>query len=210
MVDHATSFVNSHLIRGTALEETMAVKEAYQRVLNKYGHRAKSYHGDNSRFDSSEFQESCKKAWQSFSYCGVGAHHQNSIAEAMNKCLTHGARTSLLCAKRKWPKGWSPLERILGYKDEIVAEDFHTQGCPVNVLDSSLQTGTGIGPPKWDPGSRAGVYLGHSLHHAGNIALVLNLQTGHMSPQYHLVFDNEFTTVPYMNSAETPPNWATL
>eukprot|EP00957_Ditylum_brightwellii_P195247 14874505-Ditylum_brightwellii.AAC.1 len=67
--------------------------------------------------------------------------------------------------------GWSPLERLLGYKDEIMAEDFHTWGCPVYVLDSSLQTGTEVGPPKWDHRSRVGVYLGHSPHHAGNIAL---------------------------------------
>eukprot|EP00957_Ditylum_brightwellii_P018425 1386382-Ditylum_brightwellii.AAC.1 len=105
---------------------------------------------------------------------------------------------------------WSPLERLLGYKDEIAAEDFHTWGCPLYVLDSSLQTGTGIDPPKWDPCSKAGVYLGHSPHHTCNVALVLNLQTGHVSSQYHLVFDDGFTTVPYIDSAETPPNWATL
>eukprot|EP00957_Ditylum_brightwellii_P002652 203839-Ditylum_brightwellii.AAC.1 len=103
MVDHATNFVYSHLIRGTTVEETLAAKKAYGRVLDEYGHRVKSYHGDNSRFDSSKFQKSCKKAKQSFSYCGVGAHHQTGIAEAMNKCLTHGARTSLLHAKHKWP-----------------------------------------------------------------------------------------------------------
>eukprot|EP00957_Ditylum_brightwellii_P011112 842112-Ditylum_brightwellii.AAC.1 len=51
-------------------------------------------------------------------------------------------------------EGWSSLEKLLGYKDEIMAEDFHTWGCPVYVLDSFLQTGTGIGPPKWDPRSR--------------------------------------------------------
>eukprot|EP00957_Ditylum_brightwellii_P099388 7570733-Ditylum_brightwellii.AAC.1 len=62
MVDHATRFVYSHLIKGTIVEETLAAKEAYERVLHEYGHRVKSYHGDNSRFDSSEFQASCKNA----------------------------------------------------------------------------------------------------------------------------------------------------
>eukprot|EP00957_Ditylum_brightwellii_P094757 7215906-Ditylum_brightwellii.AAC.1 len=47
--------------------------------------------------------------------------------------------------------------------------------------------------------SRAGVCLGHSPCHAGIVALVLNLQTGHMSLQCHLVFDDEFTTVPYID-----------
>eukprot|EP00957_Ditylum_brightwellii_P032488 2462140-Ditylum_brightwellii.AAC.1 len=61
-----------------------------------------------------------------------------------------------------------------------------------------------------NPRARAGVYLGHSPVHAGNVALVLNLETGHISPQYHIVFGNEFLTVPYLQSHETPPNWADL
>eukprot|EP00957_Ditylum_brightwellii_P003988 303818-Ditylum_brightwellii.AAC.1 len=60
-----------------------------------------------------------------------------------------------------------------------MVEDFHTWGCPVFVLYSALQSARSIGPPKWNPRARAGVYLGHSAHHAGNVALVLNLQTSH-------------------------------
>eukprot|EP00957_Ditylum_brightwellii_P205260 15343087-Ditylum_brightwellii.AAC.1 len=102
-----------------------------------------------------------------------------------------------------------PLERLLGYNDKIAAEYFHTWGCPLYILDDSLQIGTGIGPPKWDPRSRASVYLRHSLHHASNAALYLNLQTGCVSLQYHLVFDDKFTNIPYLYLAQTPPNWDT-
>eukprot|EP00957_Ditylum_brightwellii_P181636 13836452-Ditylum_brightwellii.AAC.1 len=173
--------------------------------MNKYGHRVKSYHGDNSRFNSTEFKTSCNQANQSYSYCGVGAHHQNGIVKAKTKKLSHNGRTSILHAKRKWPdvissalwpfsyknveekhnmldldaNSWSPLEKMLGEQEEIVADGFHIWGCPVFVLDPALQTGTGIGPPKWEPRSRAGVYLGHSPVHAGNVALVLNLHTKH-------------------------------
>ena len=35
----------------------------------------------------------------------------------------------------------------------------------------------------------------------------MNLITGHVSPQYNVVFDNEFTTVDYLDSEETPPSW---
>eukprot|EP00957_Ditylum_brightwellii_P054863 4158360-Ditylum_brightwellii.AAC.1 len=69
--------------------------------MSAYGHRVGSYHADNSRFDSKEFQHSCQLASQTYAYCGVGAHHQNGIAEAMNKQHTHNCRTSLLHAKRK-------------------------------------------------------------------------------------------------------------
>ena len=42
------------------------------------------------------------------------------------------------------------------------------------------------------------------------MALVLNPRTGHISPQYHVVFDDDFTTVPFMSSGTIPPNWAEL
>ena len=93
--------------------------------------------------------------------------------------------------------GRSPLEIYSGILDEIVPTDFHTWGCPVYILDAANQTG-GIGTPKWEPRSHSGIYLGHSPCHAGSVALVLNLKTGLVSPQFHLVFDDEFTTVPYL------------
>ena len=65
-------------------------------------------------------------------------------------------------------------------------------------------------PPKWDPRSRLGIYVGRSPFHAGNVALVLNPQTGHISPQYHVVFDDTFSTVPFLRSGEEPPNWVEL
>eukprot|EP00957_Ditylum_brightwellii_P033520 2540286-Ditylum_brightwellii.AAC.1 len=92
----------------------------------------------------------------------------------MNRRLSHSTRTILLHTRRKcpdvitsilWPfchkcaeehhnllhlnsDELSPVEVLLGHKEELVAADFHTWGCPVFVLDADLQTGTGIGPPK--------------------------------------------------------------
>ena len=102
--------------------------------------------------------------------------------------------------------GKSPLEKFSQTDEEIVVSDFHTWGCPVYILDAPNQSGA-IGTPKWEPRSHTGIYLGRSPCHAGSVALVLNLDTGLVSPQFHLVFDDEFTTVPYLHSATTPPNW---
>jgi hypothetical protein len=87
--------------------------------------------------------------------------------------------------------------------------DFHPFGCPVFVLDSRLQS-AGASIPKWDPRARAGIYLGHSPCHAGSVALVLNPRTLRVSPQFHIVFDDEFSTVPFMNNGEIPPHWSDL
>ena len=55
-----------------------------------------------------------------------------------------------------------------------------------------------------------GIYVGHSPFHAGSVALVLNPRTGHVSPQFHVVFDDHFTTVQFMEKNEVPPHWAEL
>lgn len=82
-------------------------------------------------------------------------------------------------------------------------------GCPVFVLDSRLQSG-GSKIPKWDPRAQVGVYLGHSPCHAGSVALVLNPRTLRISPQFHLVFDDEFLTVLFMTEGTVPPHWKAL
>eukprot|EP00957_Ditylum_brightwellii_P113151 8629446-Ditylum_brightwellii.AAC.1 len=69
MVDHASNYSYSHMIRGTTVEETVEAKHAYERLMMPYGHRVGSYYADNSRFDSKEFQHSCQITSQTFSYC---------------------------------------------------------------------------------------------------------------------------------------------
>ena len=54
------------------------------------------------------------------------------------------------------------------------------------------------------------MYLGRSLCHAGNMILVLNPRTLHVCPQFHVVFDDEFTTVPSLRSRYNPTNWTSL
>ena len=75
------------------------------------------------------------------------------------------------------------------------------------MLDSRLKNSGGAGPPKWEPCSRIGVYLGKSPFHAVSVALVWNPTIGCISPQYYVLFDNEFSTVPYMEAGTIPPNW---
>ena len=62
------------------------------------------------------------------------------------------------------------------------------------VLERELQDGNSI--PKFSKHqSHIGVYFGHLPHHAGNVVLVYNPKTGLVSPQFHVVFDEAFTTV---------------
>jgi hypothetical protein len=89
--------------------------------------------------------------------------------------------------------GLSPLEIFSGAKSpSTTIRDFHPFGCPIFVLDPSLQQGHKI--PRWKPRSRVGVYLGFSPNHASSVPLVMSTTTGLVSPQFHVVYDDLFMT----------------
>ena len=91
----------------------------------------------------------------------------------------------------------------------VQLKHYHTFGCPENILDSRLQTNLKV-VPKWEPRSRLGIYVGHWPAHAGSVALVLNSKTVLVSPQYNVVFDDQFSTVHQMCNPTVPPKWAQL
>jgi len=66
-------------------------------------------------------------------------------------------------------------------------------GCPVYVLNRALQQNLPHG--KWDVRSKVGIYLGSSPIHNRNIALVMDKDTGRVSPQFHIKYDMYFQTV---------------
>ena len=94
-------------------------------------------------------------------------------------------------------------------KFQIFSTDYHTWGFPVFVPEDPLQGGP-AGLPKWELRTRSGVYLGHSPFHAGSVALLLNTITGNIFPQYHVVFDDTFSTVEHMRKGTVPGNWKNL
>jgi hypothetical protein len=176
-----------------------------------------------------------KQKQQTISFCGVNAHFQNGIAEKRIRDLQEHARTMMLHAKSRWPKGvsihlWpyalssanqlrqvtpdkedgtSPLERFSGAEVAANLEDCHTPLCPVYALNSSLASGKSI--PKWDNMCRLGINLGPSPRHARNVSLVLNLTTGLSSPQFHVKHDELFETVAFRTGApDTISNWQSL
>jgi hypothetical protein len=91
----------------------------------------------------------------------------------------------------------------------ISLSNFHTFGCPCYVLDHCLQSGGGK-ITKWEPRARKGTYVGWSPSHAANISLILNPKMGHISPQFHVVYNDDFTTVPYLQTVTVPLHWAAL
>ena len=235
--DHVSDFVYVHLMRDFTVDETILAAKAFEKVLSQASRRVKHYHADNGAFAHKGFLDHVNRADQKITFCAVGAHHQNGIIENKNKMLTLSARTLLLHGIRMWPQmidtmfwpfafkaaaerhnclslndsGITPNAALHGIaQTDIPVKTFHTLFCPVYVLDARAQSAGGPGTPKWEPRSRIGVYLGHSPFHAGSVALVFNPRTGRVSPQYHVVFDDTFSTVPYMDAGTVPPHWEDL
>lgn len=234
-VDHHTDFTYVHLMRDTTGESTLEAKNAYERLMRRYGHKVLAYHADNGRYSENLFVGDIRDKGQTITYCGVGSHHQNGISERRIKTLGEDATTSLAHGQHMWPEvvtksfwpfaykaacrtrnkfkldtnGLSPEEKLAGVKSKRSVKHEHPLFCPVYTLHKKLQGGIG-GIPKWEPKSNAGVYLGQSPEHSSDVALVLDLRTGLVSPQYHVVFDDTFSTVDYIRSAKEPSNWEKL
>jgi hypothetical protein len=164
-----------------------------------------------------KFQNDIKQQKQALSVCGIGAHHQSGIAKCRIHILSKGSRAILLHAYVCWPKAIShqlwPLallytnyllnhlprkdgtSRVSQFSDSTVSQeiqDRHTFSCPIHVLEDPLQTAGGE-IPKWNPHVCLGIYLGQSLVHASTVGLILNPMTGHVSTQFHVIFDDDFS-----------------
>ncbi len=102
-VDQASDmgYVYHHLSMSS--EETVKAKVSFERYARSHGVNIKHYHADNGRFKDKAFMRSIEDSGQTISFSGVGAHHQNGIAEKRIGDLQRRATTLLLHAQRRWP-----------------------------------------------------------------------------------------------------------
>jgi hypothetical protein len=218
-VDHASGFVFTGHQVTLAASDTIRSKDLFEACLKDHGVRTVSYHCDNGVFTSAEFTSHLRDQETGYRLSGVGAHHQNGIAERAIQTVVWNARTMLSHAHLRWPDhfhsnlwpfamtyatwlynhtpnedGFAPIELLTG----VLLGCHHLRrsrvwGCPGYVLDPRLQDGKKI--PKWEPRARQGQFLGFSSVHSTTVGLIRNLRTGFISPQYHVVYDERFTTV---------------
>jgi hypothetical protein len=209
-VDHASRLSYVHLQESLTSKETVEAKHAFKAFSRSFGIKIRHYHADNGRFADNAFLKDVAISGQTISFCGVNAHFQNGIAEKMIRDLQESTRKQLLHAKARWPRAvelslWpyalhlanhlrnslpdrddatSPIERFSRVEVAPHLKENHPFGCPVYALNNRLQAGNRI--PKWDSRARLGLYLGPSPRHASSVSLVLSLETGLVSPQFHV------------------------
>jgi hypothetical protein len=236
-VDHSSGYVHVEHQVGLNTHETLKAKRAYESKCYEMGVGVQSYLSDNGTFASKEYEEDLATLRQHQRFAGVGAHHQNGVAERSIQTIMSMARTMMIHAHIRWPdvQDLSLWPMAVDYAVYIYNHtpnpttgiaaidvmtrtraprhklaDIHTWGCPTYVLEPTLHDGKKI--PRWQPRSRRGVFLGFSPKHASTVPIVLHNSTLHISPQFHVVFDDWFSTV--ISDVEfpddPPPGWYDL
>lgn len=220
-IDHGSSYVFINHQVSLASGETIQSKHKFENFARSYGVKIKAYHADNHPYRSEAFLEDLQMQDQRITFSGVGAHHQNGAAERILQTITTWARAMMMHQLLHWPEqynetnwpfaldhavylwnnlprdrnGLTPLEVFTGvhqqHNDEILRAK--VWGCPAYVLDPKLQDGHKL--PKWKRRSHCGMYLGSSFDHAESVGRILNIRSGAVSPQFHVVYDELFTTM---------------
>lgn len=230
-VDHGSGYLHVEHQLGFSAIETIRAKQNFEKMALEHGVVIQSFLTDSGAFKANAFVDHIRNSGQRIQYCGTNAHHQNGVAERSIRTVSNMSRALILHAAAHWPNGidsslWpmavkhsvyiynnTPNQNGVCPSDLFTGEmvprhrlkDFHTWGCPVFILDPKLQSGQKL--PRWQPRSRQGIFMGLSMIHSSEVPLVLNTTTGSITPQFHVVFDDEFSTVASLEREHDPPSF---
>ena len=79
-------------------------KHTLEALAKNEGFTIKAYHSDNGVFAAAEFKQDCERLDQSIDFSGVGAQHQNGVAERNIKTAASWARANMLHLAYHWPQ----------------------------------------------------------------------------------------------------------
>lgn len=238
-VDHASGYFYVQNQVSLGAHETIRGKHRFERHAIQGGTSILGYRGDNGIYRSSEFRADLDRLHQTIDFSAVGAHHQNGVAERAIRTISDSARAMLIHAMIHWPLETSldlwpfaveyavylynhmprrdslkaPVELFFDTSFDVssVLSNAKCWGCPAYVLEPTLQDGRKL--PRWSPKSKLGQFLGRSREHADAVGRIRNRKTGAISAQFHVVYDNFFTTVQselHHDNIPTPVGFDTL
>ena len=220
-VDHASNYIDVQFQTQPNTHETIKSKQAFELQCRDFGVLVQKYISDNgTAFTSADFTKELSQFNQTIRFAGVGAHHHNGHVERAIGTIMSISRTMLLHAAIHWPQVADPQLWPMAVKYAVFLwnhmpnehtglspsdiftrtrwpirhyHNLHVFGCPAYVLDKQISDGHKI--PKWIPRSRRSIFMGLSPRHASTVPLVLNFDTGAITPQFHVVLDNWFATI---------------
>ena len=101
-----------------------------------------NYRGDNGVYKAAKFVKDLNNRGQTIKYSGVGAHHQNGVAERAIRTISESARVMLLHAAIHWPEEtmldlWPTSENtFMPFHQEVCC--FFSYLCPFFHISRSL------------------------------------------------------------------------
>lgn len=238
-IDASSKYVHVELQRHMNSHETLQAKTAFEQHCRNFGVVPQTYLSDNGKpFTSTAFADELQQFHQIIRFAGVGAHHHNGEAERAIRTIMSISRTMMLHAAIHWPDTADPALWPMAVQHAVFIynhiprsdtglsphdlftrqryptnklHDIHVWGCPAYVLDKTVQDGKKL--PRWSTRGDRRMYMGISPDHHSSAGLCLNLETGAITPQYHVVYDDWFATVTSTEEALdylTGPEWQAL
>jgi hypothetical protein len=113
-------------------------------------------------------------------------------AELWPFAIQHAATIYSTTKQRSRDNDLSPWKKFTGERFKLDQTDMHPLFCPLYVLDRCMQEGTS--PPKWTKRTTQKVYVRHLHHYSKSIPMVWDPKTKLVSPQFHVMFDDNFDT----------------
>ena len=229
-VDHCSGYLHVKHQLGFSAVKTVGAKQAFEQLAMHHGAVVEAYLTDSGAFKANVFVQHIRSHSQRLRFCGTNAHHKNGIAERAVQSVSNISRALILHASAYWKNGidsslWpmsvtyathlhNHLPNAQGFclADIFTGskvphhrlKDLHVWGCPIYVLDPQLQGGQKL--PRREPRSRRGVFMDFSNLQSSKVPLVLKLETRRITPQYHVVFDDLFSTVSSYERENEPPD----
>ncbi len=206
---------------GYTAAETIKSRLRFERAAMIIGVKILSYHNDDEIYHSDEFLKELQAKGQGIKMSGVSDQFQNGAARSKIKSVVQFARIhanlrgSEVVDESLWPyalmyavyimpskkSGVSPME-VWSKSSHHDLPETHSLGYPAYALNPRLREGGHV--PKWESRSRRGQFAWHSpLVHASNVGMIRNLNTYHVSPQFHVMHGDCFETV--HSNEESPP-----
>jgi hypothetical protein len=101
-VDHTSGKKFNFCQYSTTANETIKSAQHLESMAKQENIKVIKYHSDNGIFASTAFKNHCVSQQQEFSFSGVGAHHQNGVAERNIKTVAQWAQANMLHLALHW------------------------------------------------------------------------------------------------------------
>ena len=236
---HSLNYVHIEDTSSVSSHEALRSKIKFEQMCRNFGVISQQYMTDNvSTFISESFNTHLAAFKHHIRFTGAGSQYHNGHAEQSIQTIVSILRTMMLHAAIHWPDisdaalwpmtvsravflwNYTPDPPTgLSHSDLLTKirwpqckfHDLHFWGCQVYVLNKTISDGKKI--PRWKSISQRMFYMGLSPNHASSVPLILNPATGSITPQFHVVFDDWFATVPSDEHALpefNSPTWSKL